>query len=169
MEIVVVLSRNSQAYGGNKSVMFNCFLGMSSGGGSGGDGDTLPTAENGVTFDDAERRQPTSRPTGSVHHTNARARGTRHSPPACRGYSPPPGRTGGRGWNEPTPNPTSTSRGRRPRGGAPTAPRGCGILRHRLRPSEIGANKSWHLLGSVGLENFPARKRKKRKKMFCST
>ena len=34
--------------------MFNSFLGMSSGGGSGGGGDTLPTAENGVTFDDVE-------------------------------------------------------------------------------------------------------------------
>jgi hypothetical protein len=34
--------------------MFNSFLGMSSGGGSGGGGDTLPTAENGVTFDEEE-------------------------------------------------------------------------------------------------------------------
>ena len=34
--------------------MFNSFLGMSSGGGSGGGGDTLPTAGNGVTFDDVE-------------------------------------------------------------------------------------------------------------------
>ena len=34
--------------------MLNSFLGMSSGGGSGGGGDTLPTAGNGVTFNDVE-------------------------------------------------------------------------------------------------------------------
>jgi hypothetical protein len=34
--------------------MFNSFLGMSSGGGSGGGGDTLPTTENGVSFDNVE-------------------------------------------------------------------------------------------------------------------
>ena len=34
--------------------MFNSFLGMSSGGGSGRGGDTLPTTGNGVTFDEVE-------------------------------------------------------------------------------------------------------------------
>ena len=67
--------------------------------------------------------KPVEATTGGVCHANAR--GTRLSPPpGCPGFgfSPPPGHTGGRGWNEPTPTPTSTSWGRRPWGGGNSPP-----------------------------------------------
>ncbi len=41
--------RRSEGY-----IMFNSFLGMSSGGGNGGGADTLPNACSGVIFDEVE-------------------------------------------------------------------------------------------------------------------
>ena len=100
---------------------------MSSGGGSGG-GQGCPTHRG--KWSDVRQcggggrlREPVRATTGGVRHANARE--ARHSPPpGCPGFgfSPPPSRPGGRGWIEPTPAPTSTRRGRRPRGGANSPP-----------------------------------------------
>jgi hypothetical protein len=87
--------------------MFNKFLGgLSSGNGSGGGGDALPTVENRVMFDELEatadfESQLGPPPAGLITQTQGDA-------PTAGVYSPGP--PGGRGGNEPTPTPTPTSR-----------------------------------------------------------
>ena len=95
--------------------MFNSLLGMSSGGGSRGGGDALPTAVNGVTFDEVEatadfENQLGPPPARVITQTQGNAPTAGYIPPA------PPVVGGG---NEPTPTPTPTSR----HGGGATAHR----------------------------------------------
>ena len=80
--------------------MFNNFLGgLSSGGGSGGGGDALPTAVNGLTFDDVEatadfENQLGPPPAGVITQTQGDAPTAGYIPPAPPGIgggmNPPP-------------------------------------------------------------------------------
>jgi len=93
--------------------MFNNFLGgLSSGGGSGGGGDALPTAVNGLTFDDVEatadfENQLGPPPAGIITQTQVDAPTAGVFPPAPPGGGgappPPPPQQAGMGGGSSSP------------------------------------------------------------------
>jgi hypothetical protein len=114
--------------------MFNNLLGR---GGFGGNEDTLPNIGNGVIFDEADAagdfENQLRPPPATVTVTQQQADKGASFPSAA------PMLGGGATTPTTTPTHTSTSWGRRKRGGT-TGPRACGLFRNRLHPPPIGAH-----------------------------